>query len=71
MRRVFDAAGAYEDLRTWLAGQWRAGEDAWTPDARRIFAELGLSEGARRQLLESQSFRAILERGSLELPLAA
>ena len=32
---------------------------------------LGLSEGARRQLLESQSFRAILERGSLELPLAA
>ena len=71
VRRVFDAAGAYEELRTWLAGQWRAGEDAWTPDARRIFAELGLSEGARRQLLESQSFRAILERGSLELPLAA
>ena len=71
VRRVFDAAGAYEDLRTWLAGQWRAGEDSWTPDARRIFAELGLSEGARRQLLESQSFRAILERGSLELPLAA
>ena len=26
-------------------GQWRAGEDAWTPDARAIFAELGLVGG--------------------------
>ena len=46
--------------------------DAWTPEAGRIFAELGLTPGgARRQLLESASFRALLERGGADLPLAA
>ena len=72
VRRVFAAPTAYDDLRAWLADEWRAGEQAWTPDARRIFAELGLtSGGARRQLLESESFRALLERGTAELPIAA
>ena len=72
VRRVFDAAMTYDELRTWLAEQWRAGEAAWTPDARAIFAELGLAGGtARRELLESESFRALLERGVLELPEAA
>jgi single-stranded-DNA-specific exonuclease len=72
VRRVFDASSAYDELRTWLAEQWRAGEAAWTPDARAIFAELGLAGGsARRELLESESFRALLERGPLELPEAA
>jgi single-stranded-DNA-specific exonuclease len=72
VRRVFAAPAAYEELRAWLAGEWRAGEDAWTPEARAIFAELGLTPGgARRQLLESGSFRALLERGGADLPLAA
>jgi single-stranded-DNA-specific exonuclease len=75
VRRLFDAAGSYEELRSWLAEQWKAGEAAWSPDARRIFAELDLAAGARRQLLESESFRALLERGlergELELPRAA
>jgi single-stranded-DNA-specific exonuclease len=72
VRRVFDAAPAYDSLRAWLAGQWRAGEDEWTPDARAIFAELGLNEnGARRQLLESEQFRALLEQADVELPEAA
>jgi len=71
VRRLFDAAGSYEDLRSWLAEQWKAGEAAWSPDARRIFTELDLAAGARRQLLESEWFRALLERGDAELPRAA
>ena len=55
--------------RDWLAGQWRAGEEARTPEASRIFDELGLAAGARRQLLESESFRALLAGTDVELPL--
>jgi hypothetical protein len=71
VRRVFATPAAYEELRTWLAEQWRSGEATWTPEAHRIFGELGLAEGARRQLLESESFRVLLEQGALELPAAA
>jgi single-stranded-DNA-specific exonuclease len=72
VRRVFDTPAGYDELRSWLAGQWRAGEAAWTPDAHAIFAELGLVGGsARRELLESEAFRALLERGPVELPEAA
>jgi len=71
VRRVFDAPIAYEELRARLAEEWRAGEAAWTPEARRIFTELGLADGATRQLLESESFRTLLERGEVELPRAA
>jgi len=61
VRRVFDTPDGYEELRTALAELWRSGEEAWTPEAKRIFAELKLDEGAsRRQLLESESFRALL-----------
>ncbi|HEY7397559.1 MAG TPA: single-stranded-DNA-specific exonuclease RecJ [Gaiellaceae bacterium] len=61
VRRVFDADDRYDDLREWLAAEWRAGEAAWTPEARAIFAELELSaDGIRRSLLESPSFRALL-----------
>jgi single-stranded-DNA-specific exonuclease len=61
VRRVFDAADGAEELREWLAGQWRAGEAAWTPEARGIFAERELANGERRSLLESPSFRRLLE----------
>ncbi len=73
VRRVFDTAASYEELRGWLADLWRAGEDAWTPEARRIFTELELEEsGGRRQLLESPTFRVLLEHGMpLALPQAA
>jgi single-stranded-DNA-specific exonuclease len=64
VRRVFDAPDGFEELRDWLAGQWKAGEAAWTQEAREIFAELELADGARRSLLESQAFRALLEQGS-------
>jgi hypothetical protein len=68
VRRVFDAADSFEGLREWLAGQWRAGEAAWTPEARAIFEELELADGAKRSLLESATFRALLEQPA---PLAA
>jgi single-stranded-DNA-specific exonuclease RecJ len=76
VRRLFDAPERYEALRTWLAELWRAGETAWTPQARAVFAELELEPGSgtgRRQLLESPTFRALLAAGepSAELPRAA
>ena len=61
VRRVFDAVDGFDELRDWLGGQWKAGEAAWTPEARLIFEELELSDGARRSLLESPTFRALLE----------
>jgi len=61
VRRIFDAADGYEDLRAWLAEQWRAGENAWTPEARAIFSELELRTGDRRSLLESPTFRMLLD----------
>jgi single-stranded-DNA-specific exonuclease len=66
VRRLFDAPEGYEDLREWLAGIWRQGKSAWPPEAARIFAELSVSDGGpKRQLLESESFRALLEREAL------
>jgi single-stranded-DNA-specific exonuclease len=63
VRRIFDADERYDELREWLASEWRAGEAAWTPEARRIFAELELGVGERRSLLESESFRRLLGAG--------
>ena len=71
VRRLFAAAVGYESLRTRLAAEWRAGEGAWTPEGRRVFEELALTDGVRRQLYESPTFRTLLERESVELPLAA
>ncbi len=73
VRRVFDTSGAYEERRTELAELWRAGESTWTPEARQIFAELAIDgAGAKRQLLESPTFRALLAHSApLSLPEAA
>jgi single-stranded-DNA-specific exonuclease len=72
VRRLFDAPEAYDELRAWLASEWRAGESAWTPDARTIFAELGLAaDGPSRSLLESESFRALLTQPPADLRQAA
>jgi single-stranded-DNA-specific exonuclease len=65
VRRLFDTPETYEELRDRLGGYWREGETSWSPEARRIFAELGLdgeTPARRRQLLESETFRALLER---------
>jgi hypothetical protein len=55
-----------------MAAEWRAGPDGWSPSARAVFEELGLDgpemgNGAWRSLLESETFRALLE----EQPLLA
>ena len=73
VRRVFDTSGAYEERRTELAELWRAGEAVWTPEVRRIFAELAIDDaGGKRQLLESPTFRALLANDApLNLPQAA
>jgi single-stranded-DNA-specific exonuclease len=76
VRRLFDSPAGYEQLRSWLKELWLSGEPSWTPEARRIFGELGLVAGAappvapQRQLLESESFRALLA-GDVGLPRAA
>ena len=71
VRRLFETPEGYEALREWLVGLWRSGESAWTPEARRVFTELELGAGGahRRQLLESEAFRALLV--DAELPRAA
>ena len=71
IRRVFDAPEGYEELRAHLAKLWRAGESEWTSDARAIFSELELADGAQRQLYESESFRALLAGAAEALPRAA
>jgi single-stranded-DNA-specific exonuclease len=62
VRRIFDTAEGYEELRAAFAELWRSGETAWTPEARAVFRELALDaeDAGRRQLLESESFRALL-----------
>jgi len=71
VRRIFDSADRYEELRKWLAAQWRAGEEAWTPEARAVFGELELAAGAKRSLLESEAFRRFLEESPPALADAA
>jgi len=71
VRRIFDTAEGYEELRARFVELWRDGEPAWTPEARRVFRELALDEdgAGRRQLLESEAFRAMLT--DVALPQAA
>ncbi|MDQ3085179.1 MAG: hypothetical protein M3Q67_00035, partial [Actinomycetota bacterium] len=68
IRRVFEAPGGYEDLRDHLGRLWLTGEATWSSDARVVFEELELEDGAQRQLYESEAFRALL---LAEPPLAA
>ena len=71
IRRLFDAPDGYEELRAHLAALWRGGEEGWSSEARAIFGELELADGARRQLYESESFRALLAGAAEPLPRAA
>jgi len=67
VRRLFDTPEGYAELRERFVVLWRAGEGSWTPEARRVFGELGLGRerGRRRQLLESETFRELLVREAL------
>ncbi len=73
VQHIFDAPPAFEPLRDELARLWRAGEEAWTDEARTVFEELLFDRGARRELLESQAFRGLLanREAAVALPRAA
>ena len=63
VRRIFAAPDRYEELRGWLATQWKLNEAERAAEARTVFAELELNgnASAKRQLLESETFRELLE----------
>jgi single-stranded-DNA-specific exonuclease len=67
VRRVLDAPEGYESLREWLAQQWKLDDGERSAEARAVFADLRLSgeTSGRRQLLESEVFRALLEEPAL------
>jgi len=63
VRRVFDADERFVELREWLVAEFRKDQAARDPDAQAVFEELELGiSGARRHLLESERFRALLAR---------
>jgi RecJ OB domain len=69
VRRIFETPDRYFELRDRFADEWRTQQ--LSPEAEAIFAELGLAEeGTWRSLLESETFRALLEE-PVELRRAA
>jgi single-stranded-DNA-specific exonuclease len=66
VRDVFDGDGRYVERREWLKSEWRKPAEARDPAAAAVFGELGLGEDrARRHLLESECFRALLQEPKL------
>ena len=64
VRHVFEADERYVEKREWLKAEWRS--DDRDPVAAAIFEELGLAEGgARRHLLESERFLALMSEPAL------
>jgi single-stranded-DNA-specific exonuclease len=60
VRRVFDTPERYLALRERFADEWRSGR--LSPEAEAILTELGLDNGGGwRSLLESPTFRALLD----------
>jgi single-stranded-DNA-specific exonuclease len=62
VRRVFTSAARFDELRDWLVAEWKKPAAARDSEAAAVFAELELDEAglARRHLLESDRFRALL-----------
>ncbi len=70
VRRIFESPERYRDLRAQLAAEWQAGPEHWSPAARAVFEELGLDDPGTngtswRSLLESETFRALLDEPPL------
>lgn len=72
IKRLFESAAGYEELRRRLGEEWRAGPERWSDEARAVFTDLDLvgelAAGERRHLLESAAFRELL--ATVETPLA-
>jgi hypothetical protein len=71
VRRVFATPARFAELRDWLVAEYKKPPPSRDTEAAAIFAELGLDDvagarAARRHLLESARFRALLT----EQPLA-
>jgi single-stranded-DNA-specific exonuclease len=66
VREIFDGDDRYLERREWLKTEWRKPAEARDPDARAVFEELGLREGSKAHLLESERFLALLDRPVLE-----
>ena len=64
MRRIYTADERFDELREWLVAEYRKPAAARRADAVEIFAELEIETAGlgRRHLLESERFRALLER---------
>ena len=71
VREIFETPERHETLREWLAAEFRKDEGARDSGAQAIFEQLGLEAGGpRRQLLESDAFRALLTDEPLAVPEA-
>jgi single-stranded-DNA-specific exonuclease len=67
VRDLMETPERYDTLRAWLADEFRKDAAVRAPEAEAIFSELALvAGGPRRDLLESEAFRALLE----DVPLA-
>ncbi|HVD26385.1 MAG TPA: single-stranded-DNA-specific exonuclease RecJ [Gaiellaceae bacterium] len=67
VRDLVETPARYDSLRAWLADEFRKEAAARAPEAEAIFNELALvAGGPRRDLLESEAFRTLLE----DVPLA-
>ncbi|MDQ3669953.1 MAG: single-stranded-DNA-specific exonuclease RecJ [Actinomycetota bacterium] len=73
IKRIFETPDRYVDLRMRFADEWKAGPEAWSEEAKLVFAELGLLDQPIRwrPLVESQTFRELLVREPTELARAA
>jgi single-stranded-DNA-specific exonuclease len=64
VRRIYTADERFDELREWLVAEFRKPAAARHADAVAVFAELEIETAGlgRRHLLESERFRALLER---------
>jgi hypothetical protein len=70
VRRIFETPDRYLELRERFAAEWRAND--LSPEGEAIAAELALeADGPWRSLLESETFRMLLEEPAVELRRAA
>ena len=65
VREVFDREDSYLELREWLKQQWRKAPEGRDSAAAAVFAELGVGDGSRGHLLESERFIALLDEPEL------
>jgi single-stranded-DNA-specific exonuclease len=66
VRRIFDADERFDEVRAWLVAEFKKPADERDRLAQNVFDELELdAAGARRHLLESERFRALLAEPAL------